>query len=133
MKSCCMPGLLTLLKKGSPVKEPVRLKCIDLTYLSKRTKANSELMKEMIKLYLDQTPDLIDIMKRSLAIKDWDSIHGAAHKMIPSFSIMGIHQEFENLAKMVQEYSSTQKHLNELPELILQLEKISVSGLPGTD
>jgi hypothetical protein len=38
---------------------------------------------------------------------------------------MGIHQEFENLAKMVQEYSSTQKHLNELPELILKLEKIS--------
>ena len=99
--------IVDLLKKGSPVKEPVRSKCIDLTYLSNRTKANPELMKEMIRLYLDQTPDLIDILKRSLANKDWDSIHGAAHKMIPSFSIMGIPQEFENLAKMVQEYSST--------------------------
>ncbi len=117
--------IVDLLKKGSPAKEPVRVKCIDLTYLSNRTKANSELMKEMIKLYLNQTPELIDIMKRSLAKKDWDSIQGAAHKMIPSFSIMGIHQEFENLAKMVQEYSSTQKHLHELPELILKLEKIS--------
>ncbi len=117
--------IVDLLKKDSSAREPVRLKCIDLTYLSNRTKANSELMKEMIKLYLDQTPDLIDIMKRSLAKKDWDSIQGAAHKMIPSFSIMGIHQEFENLAKMVQEYSSTQKHLDELPELILKLEKIS--------
>jgi PAS domain S-box-containing protein len=117
--------IVDLLKKGSPAKEPVSVKCIDLTYLSHRTKANAELMKEMIKLYLNQTPDLIDIMKKSLAKKDWDSIQGAAHKMIPSFSIMGIHQEFENLAKMVQEYSSTQKHLNELPELILKLEKIS--------
>jgi PAS domain S-box-containing protein len=117
--------IVDLLKKGSSAKEPVRLKCIDLTYLSNRTKANSELMKEMIKLYLHQTPDLINIMKQSLAKRDWDLMQGAAHKMIPSFSIMGIHQEFENLAKMVQEYSSTQKHLDELPELILKLEKIS--------
>ena len=117
--------IVDLLKKGIPAQEPVRVKCIDLTYLSNRTKANSELMKEMIRLYLDQTPDLVDIMKRSLAKKDWDSIQGAAHKMIPSFSIMGIHQEYENLAKMVQEYASTQRHLNELPELILKLEKIS--------
>ena len=118
--------IVDLLKKGSPVKEPFRSKHIDLTYLSNRTKANSELMKEMIRLYLDQTPPLIDIMKKSLADKDWNSIHSAAHKMIPSFSIMGIHQEFENMAKMVQEYSSTQKHLDEIPELILQLEKITI-------
>ena len=68
-------------------------------------------MKEMITLYLDQTPDLIGIMKQSLKDKDWDSMHSAAHKMIPSFSIMGIPQEFENLAKMIQEYSSTLQHL----------------------
>ena len=33
-----------------------RTKCMDLTYLTKRTKANPELMMEMIELYLDQTP-----------------------------------------------------------------------------
>jgi HPt (histidine-containing phosphotransfer) domain-containing protein len=81
-------------------------------------------MKEMIRLYLDQTPGLIDIMKKSQANKDWDSIQGAAHKMIPSFSIMGIHPEFENLCKMVQEYASTRQHLDEIPGLILKLEKI---------
>ncbi len=37
---------------------------------------------------------------------------------------MGIHQEYEKLGKMVQEYASTQQHLDEMPELILQLEKI---------
>jgi CheY-like chemotaxis protein len=120
--------IVELLKKGIPVREPARSKFIDLTYLSNRTKANSELMKEMIMLYLDQTPYLINIMKRSLVIKDWDSIHGAAHKMIPSFSIMGIPREFENMARMVQEYSGTQKQLGELPGLILQLEKFSIEA-----
>jgi PAS domain S-box-containing protein len=116
--------IVDLLKKGYPGKEAYRSKYVDLTYLSNRTKANPELMKEMIRLYLDQTPYLIGILKEGLANKDWDSIHGAAHKMIPSFSIMGIHQEFENLGKMVQEYAGTRQHLDEMPELILQLEKI---------
>jgi CheY-like chemotaxis protein len=39
-----------------------RSKCIDLTYLYKRTKNNPELMLEMISLYLVQTPTLIDRM-----------------------------------------------------------------------
>jgi PAS domain S-box-containing protein len=120
--------IVDLLKKRVPGKEPFRSKCIDLTYLSKRTKANPELMKEMIRLYLDQTPNLIGIMKQGLADKDWDLIRDAAHKMIPSFSIMGIHKEYENLGKMVQEYASTRQHPEELPELILQLERICVQA-----
>jgi CheY-like chemotaxis protein len=120
--------IVELLKKDSPGKEPVLPKCIDLTYLSNRTKANPELMKEMITLYLDQTPVLIDTMKKSLAKKDWDSIHSAAHKMIPSFSIMGIGQEYENLGKMIQEYSGTRHHLEELPKLIVQLENICIQA-----
>jgi len=120
--------IIDLLKKRIPAKEPVRSRCVDLSYLSLRTKANPELMKEMIKLYLDQTPELIGIMKQSLADNDWDSMHSAAHKMIPSFSIMGIPQEFENLTKIVQEYSGTKKHLNELPELVLQLESICLQA-----
>jgi hypothetical protein len=44
--------------------------------------------------------------------------------MIPSFSIMGIHVDFENMAKKVQEYASTQLQLDEIPEMVFQLETI---------
>ncbi len=64
---------------------------------------------EMIELYLKQTPPLISKMKQSLNDKDWDSLYTAVHKMIPSFSIMGINKDFEDMAKKIQEYSSTQK------------------------
>lgn len=47
-----------------------RSKCVDLTYLNKRTKANPALMMEMITLYLEQTPPLIMTMKKSLHDKD---------------------------------------------------------------
>ena len=63
---------------------------------------------EMIALYLEQTPSLISKMKQSLSDKDWDSLYTAVHKMIPSFSIMGINKDFEEMAKKIQEYSGTQ-------------------------
>jgi PAS domain S-box-containing protein len=106
---------------GSPAG---RSKCCDLTYLYNRTKANPELMMEMIALYLQQTPSLIITMKQSLYQKDWNSLHTAVHKIIPSFSIMGIHKDFEEIAKKIQEYSHTQQHLDEVDGLILKLETI---------
>jgi CheY-like chemotaxis protein len=117
-----------LLKKDNPAKEPVIEKYIDLKYLNNRTKANAGLMKEMIKLYLDQTPGLVELMKKGLADNDWDVVHSAAHKMIPSFSIMGIRQEFENLAKTIQEYSGARQHLEELPKLIGQIEIVCMEA-----
>jgi PAS domain S-box-containing protein len=107
----------------SPVTK-IRSKCVDLTFLSKRTKANRELMMEMIALYLEQTPPLIIKLKESVYEKDWDSMYTTIHKMIPSFSIMGLHNDFENMAKKVQEYASTKKHLYEIKEMVLQLENV---------
>lgn len=100
------------------------LKCIDLHYLSYRTKSNPVLMMEMISLYLEQTPVLISSMKQSLAKKDWEALYSAVHKMIPSFSIMGISADFENMAKKVQEYASTQLQTEGIPDLVLKLENI---------
>ena len=93
-----------------------QLRCIDLAYLINRTKSNPKLMMEMISLYLEQTPPLIKTMKQSLLDKDWELLYSAVHKMIPSFSIMGISIDFENMAKKVQEYASTQQQSDGIPE-----------------
>ena len=74
-------------------------KCIDLDYLTHRTKSHPKLMMEMIAAYLEQTPPLITAMKQSLIDKDWNLLYASAHKIIPSFSIMGISIDFENMAK----------------------------------
>lgn len=124
--------ILGLVKKPIFIDEPVesaidivkKIRCIDLDYLTHRTKSNPALMMEMIALYLEQTPPLINTMKLSLQNKDWTSLYAAVHKMIPSFSIMGISSDFENMAKKVQEYASTQKQTEEITEMVLQLENI---------
>jgi CheY-like chemotaxis protein/anti-sigma regulatory factor (Ser/Thr protein kinase) len=99
-----------------------KFKFIDLGYLSRHTKSDPALMMQMILLYLEQTPPLIEEMKRSLQDKDWSSLSSAVHKMIPSFSIMGISTDFENMAKQVQEYASRQNQIDRIPALVLKLE-----------
>ncbi len=116
--------LLIKTPKETEKGETKKLKCTDLNYLNRRTKSNPKLMMEMISLYLEQTPPLINAMKQSLKDKDWNSLHAAVHKMIPSFSIMGISADFENMAKKVQEYASTQQQTDGIPDLVLQLENV---------
>jgi len=99
-------------------------KCIDLDYLIRHTKSNPNLMMEMISLYLEQTPPLINTMKQSFEDQDWDLLYSAVHKMIPSFSIMGINADFENMAKKVQEFASTQKQSDGINDMVLQLGNI---------
>ena len=104
--------------------EGKRSRCIDLDYLIHRTKSNPELMMQMISLYLEQTPPLIMAMKLGFQAKDWHSLYAAVHKLIPSFSIMGISVDFENMAKKIQEYASTQKQAEGISEMVLQLENV---------
>ncbi|UEG50880.1 response regulator [Ferruginibacter lapsinanis] len=99
-------------------------KCIDLSYLNLRTKSNPSLMMEMILLYLEQTPPLIKTIKQSFLDKDWSMLHSAVHKMIPSFSIMGIGENFENIAKKIQEYAGIQSGIDEMETMVSQLEDV---------
>lgn len=100
----------------------LKTKFTNLNYIKQLTKSDENLMAEMIALYLEQTPELIRIMNHSLATRNWQSLYDAVHKMIPSFIIMGISTEFENMAKTVQEFASTQKSETGISELIKQLD-----------
>ncbi len=121
--------IVGLIKRANAVEiaeteETIQDKCINLNYLNLRTKSHPKLMMEMITAYLQQTPPLISTMKQSLIDKDWDLLYASAHKMIPSFSIMGINVDFENMARKVQEYAINQKDSEGIPALVFQLEKI---------
>jgi CheY-like chemotaxis protein len=104
------------------------IKCINLEYLHHRTKSNPALMMEMISLYLAQTPPLITIIKQSLAEGNWQLLRASVHKMIPSFSIMGISSDFENMAKKIQELATTQEKLEGIQSLVMQLEEVCIQA-----
>lgn len=99
-------------------------KSINLDYLMHRTKSDPAIMIEMISIYLEQTPPLIFAMKESFQNKDWVGLHSAVHKLIPSFSIMGIHSDFETMAKRINDFAVHQQQIEHIPNLMLQLEQI---------
>jgi CheY-like chemotaxis protein len=113
---------------ASEVIEIEKTKCINLDYLNHRTKSNPKLMIEMIGLYLDQTPILINTLKQSLIDQDWDLLHAVIHKMIPSFSIVGIHSDFENIAKKIQEFVIIHKKNNEMEDMVMQLDSVCMQA-----
>ncbi len=101
-----------------------KFSCIDLDYLIHRTKSDPTLMLEMISLYIEQTPPLINIIKKSFLSQDWQSLRAAIHKIIPSFSIMGINPDFESMAKKIQEFAISQEQLEGVQEMVMQIDKI---------
>jgi PAS domain S-box-containing protein len=103
-------------------------KCTDLTSLLLRTKSNPVLIMEMISLYLVQTPLLVKAMKDGFLDNNWSSLQSAAHKMIPSFAIMGISQEFEDMARKIQEYATIQQQSDGMYDLVLKIEKVCVQA-----
>ncbi|HSN49195.1 MAG TPA: response regulator, partial [Flavobacterium sp.] len=108
--------------------ESEKIKCINLDYLKTRTKSNPKLMMEMISIYLQQTPPLIDAMKQSVLDKDWALLAASAHKIIPSFAIMGMNQEWEKTAKHIQEDANASKFTEETAKMVVQLVNICLQA-----
>jgi PAS domain S-box-containing protein len=96
----------------------------NLTYLLSKTKANPDAMMEMISLYLEQTPPLIQSMKQSLVNQDWNLLHSSVHKMIPSFSIVGIDKSFEEMAKKIQAYATSSEQTDTIHDMVLTLDEV---------
>ncbi|MBN2806138.1 MAG: response regulator [Prolixibacteraceae bacterium] len=106
------------------VQQQLNAKCTNLDYLNLRTKSNPQLMIQILSTYLEQTPTLVNTMKQGFIEKDWNMLYSAVHKMIPSFSIVGVNSIFEDMAKEVQEYAGKQIETGKIAELVSQLEVI---------
>lgn len=98
--------------------------CTDLNYLMKITKSNVNVMTEIINVYLQQTPILVASMKESLINKDWTTLNGAVHSIIPSFAVVGLNPNFEKMARKIYNYSHIEGNEEVLSELIINLEKV---------
>jgi PAS domain S-box-containing protein len=117
----------TLMSNKSAILENKK-RCINLNYLMTRTKSNPTLMVEMISLYLEQTPPLLSSMKESFASKDWKTLQSAVHKMIPSFSIMGIDNQIEEMAKSIKNFAEEQFQMNDIENMVYQIESVCLQA-----
>jgi two-component system CheB/CheR fusion protein len=98
------------------------LKFTDLTKLRNKTKLNPTLMTEILVLYLKDIPQLINSIKDSLKKKDWKTLHNATHRLIPTFSIIGMNEKYEKLARKIHDFNGENGNPDEINKLILKIE-----------
>lgn len=99
-------------------------KYTNLEFLRQLTKNNPDMIAEMINVYLEETPQLIKKMKQGLDREDWEAIRSGAHSVIPSFSTMGMGEEYAAMAKRIQENAEQKKHADEIRDLLQKIGRV---------
>ncbi|GAL86435.1 signal transduction histidine kinase [Sporocytophaga myxococcoides] len=109
-------------KDTTPIKtlQPVitNQKHTDLTYLINASDNNASFIKQMIEIFLKQTPDFLSELRTFHDNQDWENFRKVMHKMKPTIKMMGINElnknvEFiETSVKQQQNLSEVSSHLS---------------------
>ncbi|MFL5731308.1 MAG: Hpt domain-containing protein [Cytophagaceae bacterium] len=98
-------------------------KVTELTYLKEASANNNAFLKNMIQIFLDQTPVLIsELIKKSQA-EDWTEFRKIMHKVKPTFTMMGI-RRLEEIVHKIDAAVKQGIERENLPSLITDMEKI---------
>lgn len=110
----------------------------DLSYLINASDNNAGFIRQMIEIFLKQTPEFLQDLRTYHDKQDWESFRKIMHKMKPTIKMMGIHElnkhiEFiETSVKQHQDLSEISDHLTiidtvcraSFKELQQELEKL---------
>lgn len=112
----------------------------DLEYLKKLSKGNTEFMRDMIRIFLEENPAEIGTLEQAIEERDFRLINAAAHKLKSTVPFVGIDRsisgeisEIETLAKskagdpLMPELQAAPARAPFLPtdrELIARIEKL---------
>ncbi len=96
---------------------------IDLTPLKEMTGGDSEVMKEMLEIFLSKTPELLEQLEKEFEEGNYKSMSTLAHTMKPTFSYVGI-QKGQALALKIEEFSEDSNTKGELQENVNELKKV---------
>jgi HPt (histidine-containing phosphotransfer) domain-containing protein len=78
---------------------------LDLTFLNEIADGSNEFIIESIDMFIDQTPEQLQIISTAIVEKRWPATAAAAHKLKPNLGFFGmlisqeLFQEIETLAK----------------------------------
>lgn len=95
----------------------------DLTYLIDIANGDNSFIKEMIDVYMQQTPEAIADLEACVKNKDWKKLQAVTHKMKPSFTFFGL-KDMYSIIDSIEEYLDKEIHFDLLPEMIAKIKII---------
>jgi len=111
---------LSLNKKEIEVDKDDIQELINLDYLKKIAGDNKEFFNKMVGLFLNNIPIEITGIKRALGDMDYEGVSKIAHKIKPSFQIIGVASGFK-LCEKIESYDGGVD--SNLSNLVLELDK----------
>ncbi len=94
-----------------------KLNASDLSFLKTFTDGDTGRMVKYINNFLSMAPEKIAALQSKLDEKNWDELRGAAHKLKPQLSYMGINSIKDDIQK-IEDFAAEEKNLEQLPELV---------------
>lgn len=100
----------------------------DLTYLKNMSGESSDIIKEMITIFIEQTREYITDMQRLLDEKDYISLGKLAHKAKSSVAIMGMNDLAADL-KILELKSKDAQDVETYPAIVTNFVTLSKQAI----
>ncbi len=104
-----------------PEMKESKFRYIKLDYLNELTGGDEELMDEMMKLFLENTPEALENLKNLHSQQNWEEIKKAAHKFKPTLSYMGI-KELDGVVPEIEKMALAHDPDNKITSLLYTLK-----------
>ena len=102
------------------MKEYSYTRVTNLNYLREASAGNEGFIKEMIGIFLKQTPEFIKQLDHYGQDQNWSEFRKVMHKLKPTIFMMGIHS-MKPVIKEIEQCSKDLKNIASLPELLTNL------------
>lgn len=96
---------------------------INLNYLRDASAGNDSFIKEMITIFLKQTPVTLEKLSVLSDAKEWEEFRKLIHKMKPTVAMMGM-KDAENLVKSIEKKVKLSMELETIGEELKKLSRI---------
>ncbi len=100
----------------------------DLTYLKNMSGGSSDIIKEMVNIFIEQTKEYIVDMQRLLNEKDYLALGKLAHKAKSSVAIMGMNDLAADL-KSLELLSKDSKDVETYPQIVEKFVTLSKQAI----
>lgn len=101
---------------------------IDYSYINQLTGDNTELKKKLLNLVIEETPEELAILKKSIDAENWERVRSIAHKMKSSFSYLGL-KKILAVIKKIELQAKNRKDLELIEPQLKSIEKSIVENL----
>jgi signal transduction histidine kinase/DNA-binding response OmpR family regulator len=101
---------------------------IDISYLKSLSEGNDEFVTEMLNIFAEDTPVLMQQMKVAVDKEDWKKVSQLAHKYRSPLALLGI-KSIEEIMNSIEYNAKEKTNLSELPKMFSEAEVLTSDAL----